>query len=133
MIPKLYATAWCSSLPGIYAKMVAALEAMVRQDLATHFFPGVEPPATDLSWRYTEAILDFTLMMCKTDRASKIVDESDHQAELKALATEFKHLENRDLRQGFISHYCYLPGCCEGRQRDVAVKKIMALLTSCWL
>ena len=110
-------------------KMSAALESIVREDLGTHFFPGLEPPA-DMSWRYTEAVLDFTLLMSKTNRSS--IDGADHQEELQALATEFKHLLNGDMRKGRLAHYCYLPGCCQGRQREVAVKRVVALLVVCW-
>ena len=52
--------------------------------------------------------------------------------DLQNLFNDFARLLNGDHRKPRIEHYCHLPGCCGGQQRNIAIRDITALLVEAY-
>lgn len=122
LVPKLYSTAWCSSLPGVMATMSSVLRAIVQADLAVGFYPRAPPPPEAV--RRTAALARSTVMKCKRMRAG----HDEHREAAEGLLQHYLQLLNGDPRKPFIEHYCHAEGCCNGHSRAVAVDRICGLL-----
>lgn len=59
-------------------------------------------------------------------------DGDSVSASLQKLFGDFARLLNGDHRKPCIEHYCHEPGCCQGRQRSVAVRDITELLVEAY-
>lgn len=120
LIPKLYATAWSCSLPSTYNEVIAAIESIVAADMAVGFFPNLEPPP-ELAAR-TSLMAELTLLRCKF--VSSQIEDGDYVSEdLQALFIEFRTMLNGDHRVPRLQHCCHSPGCCDGHDRSVAVRR----------
>ena len=76
-------------------------------------------------------LAEATLLRSKYVRAQH-EDGDSVSANLQKLFGDLARLLNGDHRKPFIEHYCHEPGCCQGRQRNVAVHDITELLVEAY-
>jgi hypothetical protein len=125
LIPKLHATAFACSLPGVYAKVHKVVRSIVEADLVNGFFPGVLPEGPARA--HARAVADLTILRCRLVRAR--TEAEDYVPEdLKALADEFLELLDGDHRQPRLQHFCYKPSCCKGQNRAVCIERMSLLI-----
>ena len=125
LIRTMYNTAWVFSLTDVQTKSAQILEAIVRKDLSTGFFPGVRPPA-NVGNNHSTTIANLTLLRLKLVRAR--VEDGDYvDPKLLALHTEYCQLCNGDTRKRQCIHFCWEDGCCNGQRREVAIQRFISL------
>ena len=128
LIPQLHSVSYCCGPPGNLKAIGKALFDIVTRDLeAGGFLPHSRP---DGSWRAVhQRLLDISLLRSLSTRGRDL-DKSKAKREhiLKGLVQVVLGLLNGDWSQPFFQHYCYEPGCCEGRSVTVAARRITALI-----
>lgn len=131
LIPKMYAVAWCSSLPGVFASIMSALRAVITADMRYGFYAGVEPSHDDSTRQHVATLIDISFLRQKFVRAAWEDGESVSD-EWQDLVNEYKKMVNGDPRKSFVEHYCWEDNCCCGRQVSVCIDKLTDLFGRCF-
>ena len=125
IIKTMYSFAWALSLLDVQTRSAKVLEAIVRRDLATGFFPGVRPP-DDGAKAHITSIADLTVLRLKLVRAS--VEDGDHvEPTVLELHAEYCQLCNGDTRKHHCVHFCWVKGCCDGQRLEVCIHRFIRL------
>ena len=125
LIRQMYSTAWVFSLLDVQSRCAHILEAIVRKDLSTGFFPGVRPP-DNVAQTHSQTIASVTLLRIKLVRAR--VEDGDYvDPNLVELQAEFCQLCNGDTRKRHCVHFCFEDDCCDGHRLEVAILRFVRL------
>ena len=105
---------------------------IVEQDLELGFLPDTAPPPQCKA--ATDTLLQLTLLRFKATRARKhgCLLETSYDTRMEDLAKTLKLLLNGDWAMPRLQHFCWQPGCCNGRQVSVCVDRTYAALVEAW-
>jgi hypothetical protein len=116
MIGSLHAVAMTYSNLARLESFVMALDILVRSDLQRGFFRGAKPLP---EWRvHARRVLELTLLRHRST-AARIPGEDNAQRRRRKSDTDelvelLLDLLNGNWCLGFLQHYCWRLGCCDG-------------------
>lgn len=128
LIPFLYSVSFSLSLPDAYSSVARHLEDLVREDLSTNFFPGLEPPSREHQL-HTATIASVVLLRADLARVSQ--GANDSHAKAKDMLADFIGFFNGNTAAARIEHFCYHAGCCSSVDGRLANSGLHGLHGNC--
>ncbi|CAK0826230.1 unnamed protein product, partial [Prorocentrum cordatum] len=127
LLPQLHSVSVTFNLGSQYKGFRQALDAVAKADLraGVGFFPGQMPPPR-LQNR-NRRVLDGTLLRGLSTRGGAAV-VGDLDRERLDLAESLLKFFNGDWTKNCLHHWCWEPGCCNGRSPEVAMSRAAGLL-----
>ena len=128
-IPRMHAIAFTLSAQSMFSMVLRSLRSIVEHDLRLGFYPDTQPPP-DMQ-EANKTLVELTVLRFKVTRSrDDNVDETARDLRSADVAAALQLTLNGDWCRPQLQHYCWQPGCCENRSRQVAIEKIYSILVA---